>query len=135
MNHAITMCGLPVPLASLSRFPTKETWWSLATPGAVYRKTGNCLRSRRGYVEQLRKDLDAHGQEALAVAKAAQVAADDMQQVKKDLAQLEADAVGAGFEIDRVSSTVQPGPTMQGDMVEMLAKEAGESPLVSPSGS
>ena len=59
-----------------------------------------------------------------AAARAAQTAADDMQQVKSDLAHLEADAAGAGFEVDRASSTVMPGPAMQGNMIDLIAAEA-----------
>lgn len=59
--------------------------------------------------EQLHKDLDAHGNEALVVAKAAQRAADDMQQVKDDLARLEADAARGGYQVDPTTSRVIPG--------------------------
>lgn len=90
---------------------------------------GDAAEAAKQANEQLRKDLDAHGQEALAVAKAAQRAADDMQQVKNNLAQLEADAAGAGFEIDRASNTVMPGPALQGSMVDQLAKEAEREAL------
>jgi hypothetical protein len=90
---------------------------------------GDAAEAAKNANEQLRKDLDAHGNEALAVAHAAQTAADDMQQVKSNLAQLEADAAGAGFEIDRVSSTVQPGPALEGNMVDLLAAEAKREEL------
>ncbi|GFG50161.1 hypothetical protein CQY20_28360 [Mycolicibacterium agri] len=78
---------------------------------------------------QIRKDLDAHGNEALAVAQAANAAADRIQQVKNDLVQLEADVAGAGFEIDPASNTVMPGPALEGNMVDMLAKEAEREAL------
>lgn len=90
---------------------------------------GDAAEAAKQANEQLRKDLDAHGQEALAVAKAARTAADDMQQVKNNLAQLEADTAGAGFEIDRASNTVMPGPALQGSMVDQIAKEAEREAL------
>ena len=85
---------------------------------------GDAAEAAKQANERLRKDLDAHGNGALAVARAAQTAADDMQQVKSDLAHLEADAAGAGFEVDRASSTVMPGPAMQGNMIDLIAAEA-----------
>jgi hypothetical protein len=90
---------------------------------------GDAAEAAKTANEQLRKDLDAQGNEALAVAKAAQRAADDMEQVKSDLAQLEADAAGAGFEIDRASNTVMPGPALQGSMVDLIAAEGKREEL------
>lgn len=78
---------------------------------------------------QIRKDLDAHGNEALAVAQAANVAADRIQQVKNDLTQLEADVAAAGFEIDPASNTVMPGPALEGNMVDLIAAEAEREAL------
>lgn len=90
---------------------------------------GDAAEAAKTANEQLRKDLDAQGNEALAVAKAAQRAADDMEQVKSDLAQFEADAAGAGFEIDRASNTVMPGPALQGSMVDLIAAEGKREEL------
>jgi len=90
---------------------------------------GDAAEAAKTANEQLRKDLDAHGNEALAVAKAAQRAADDMEQVKSDLAQLEADAAGAGFEIDRASNAVMPGPALRGSMVDLIAAEGKREEL------
>jgi hypothetical protein len=90
---------------------------------------GDAAEAAKNANEQLRKDLDAQGNEALAVAKAAQRAADDMQQVKSDLAQLEADVAAAGFEIDRASNTVMPGPALQGSTVDQIAAEAKREAL------
>jgi hypothetical protein len=90
---------------------------------------GDAAEAAKTANEQLRKDLDAQGNEALAVAKAAKRAADDMEQVKSDLAQLEADAGGAGFEIDRASNTVMPGPALQGSMVDLIAAEGKREEL------
>jgi hypothetical protein len=56
--------------------------------------------------------LDAQGNESLAVATAARTAADDMQRVKAELAQLEADVNNSrgAWRIDVASSRVVPGP-------------------------
>lgn len=72
----------------------------------------------------LRKDLDAHGNEALAVAKAARTAADDMEQVKSDLAQLEADVARGGYQIDPASSQVIPGPNPKAPIAVAIAEMA-----------
>lgn len=101
----------------------------IATLPALGSWGGDAAEAAKHANEQLRKDLDAHGNEALAVAKAAQVAADDMEQVKSDLAQLEADAADAGFEIDRASSQVMPGPALQASMVDLIAAEAKREEL------
>ena len=94
----------------------------IATIPAFSSWGGDAAQAARQANEQLRKDLDAHGNEALAVAKAAQVAADDMQQVKTDLAQLEADAADQGFEVDPASSRVIPGPNPRAPMIVALAE-------------
>ncbi|MCG5433561.1 alpha/beta hydrolase family protein [Mycobacterium sp. MYCO198283] len=71
---------------------------------------GDAAAAAKHANEALRKDLDAHGNESLTVAKAAQRAADDMQQVKNDLATLQAEAVTKGYQIDPATSRVVPGP-------------------------
>jgi hypothetical protein len=101
----------------------------IATVPAFGSWGGDAAEAAKQASEQLRKDLDVHGSEALAVAKAAQRAADDMEQVKSDLAQLEADAADDGFEVDRASSTVMPGPAMQGNMIDLIAAEAKREEL------
>lgn len=85
---------------------------------------GDAAAAARGANEQLRKDLDAHGFEALAVAKAAQVAADDMAHIKDDLARLEADAAQAGFRIDGATGRVMPGPTPMAPLLVLVAEMA-----------
>ncbi|HEY9267736.1 MAG TPA: hypothetical protein VIQ11_24385, partial [Mycobacterium sp.] len=82
-------------------------------------------------IGQTRKDLDAHGNEALAVALAARKAADDIELVKSALAQLKTDAADAGFELDPVRNQVVPGPALQADMVEMIAREGARQELQS----
>ena len=85
---------------------------------------GDAADAAKNANEQLRKDLDAHGNEALAVAKAARTAADDMQQVKSDLAQLEADAAKGGYQIDSATSQVMPGPNPKAPMIIAIAEMA-----------
>ncbi len=55
----------------------------------------------------IRQDLDDHGNEALAVARAAGKAADDIDNVKADLAKLRADAAAAELEVDAATSQVE----------------------------
>lgn len=71
---------------------------------------GQASDSAKQAIEATRKDLDAHGNEALAVSRAAASAADDIDQVKSDLAQLRADAEAMGMAIDAATSTVVAGP-------------------------
>ncbi len=84
---------------------------------------GEAAEAAKESIGQTRKDLDAHGQEALAVAKAAGKAADDIESVKSKLAQLRFNAADAGFGIDPIGNQVLPGPELEANMVEMLAAE------------
>lgn len=85
---------------------------------------GDAADAARESIGQTRRDLDAHGNEALAVAQAARKAADDIDAVKSSLAQLRADAVSAGFEINPIGNLVVLGPALEADMVGALAAEA-----------
>jgi hypothetical protein len=96
----------------IATLPAFGTWGGVAADAA------------KDASEKLRKDLDAHGNEALAVAKVAQSAADDMQQVKDDLAQLEADAVQGGYHIDPATSRIIPGPNRKAPMAIAIAEMA-----------
>ncbi len=73
---------------------------------------GDAAEAARRANERLRVDLDAQGNESLAVATAARTAADDMQRVKDELGQLQSDVNGSGgaWQIDPVTSRVVPGP-------------------------
>jgi hypothetical protein len=85
---------------------------------------GEASEAAKEAVERTRKDLDAHGQEALAVAQAASRAVDDVEQVKSDLAQLRADAKSMGMIVDPVSNTIEPGPGAEGaDPMEIVLKQ------------
>ncbi len=90
---------------------------------------GDASEAAKDAIGQTRKDLDALGNEALAVSQAAGKAADEIDAVKADLAQLRADATNAGFEIDPIGNQVLPGPALQADMVEMLAAESTREAL------
>ncbi|WP_235892316.1 alpha/beta hydrolase [Mycolicibacterium hodleri] len=85
---------------------------------------GDASEAAKTAIGQTRWDLDAHGNEALAVAQAASKAADDVEQVKSDLAQLRCDADGMGMAIDPIGSTVEAGPGSAGaDPMEIMLKQ------------
>jgi Restriction endonuclease fold toxin 5 len=94
----------------------------IATLPAFQTWGGDAAQAAKRANEQLRKDLDGQGNEALAVAKAARTAADDMERVKSDLAQLESDAVNAGYQVDPVSSRIIPGPNPKVPMIIAIAQ-------------
>jgi Alpha/beta hydrolase len=94
----------------------------IATLPAFRTWGGDAARAAQLANEQLRSDLDAHGNESLAVARAAQVAADDMEKVRSDLSQLEADVADAHLAIDPVTSRVMPGPVIRDPMIVLLAE-------------
>ena len=75
---------------------------------------GDASEAARDAIGRTRRDLDAHGNEALAVAQAAGKAADDIEQVRSKLGQLRTDAERLGMAIDPVSNTVEPGPGSAG---------------------
>jgi hypothetical protein len=85
---------------------------------------GQASEAAEAAIGQTRRDLDAHGNEALAVSKAAGKAADDVERVKSDMAQLRADAESLGMAIDPIGNTVVPGPGSAGaDPMELLLKQ------------
>lgn len=90
-------------LSSLSVF---DTWEGATRDAAVHQNAA------------IRQDLDAHGNEALAVAQAAGKAADGIDKVKADLAKLRADAAGAGLEVDAATSQVVAIPQLRYTAVE-----------------
>ena len=75
---------------------------------------GSASEAAKEAIGRTRQDLDAHGNEALAVARAASKAADDIEQVKSDLAQIRADADHMGMAIDPVDNAAVPGPGSAG---------------------
>ncbi len=75
---------------------------------------GDASDAARDAIDRTRHDLDAYGNEALAVAQAAHRAADDIESVRSKLAQLRSDAEHLGMTIDSVSNVVAPGPGCAG---------------------
>lgn len=61
----------------------------------------------------IRQDLDAHGKEALAVARAAEKAAAGIDTVKADLARVRADAAAADLHVDSVTGQVVAIPQLR----------------------
>lgn len=88
----------------LATLPAFETWG------------GEAAEAAKHAIGQTRKDLDAQGNEALAVANAARRAADDIERIKSELAALKADAESLGMEIDPIADTVLPGPKVRNPM-------------------
>ncbi|BBX06608.1 alpha/beta hydrolase [Mycolicibacterium aichiense] len=88
----------------LATLPAFETWG------------GQAAEAAKEAIGQTRKDLDAAGNEALAVANAARSAADEIERIKSELATLKADAESLGMEIDPMSGTVLPGPKIRNPM-------------------
>lgn len=88
----------------LATLPAFETWG------------GQAAEAAKEAIGQTRRDLDAAGNEALAVANAARRAADEIERIKSELASLKADASALGMEINPVSGTVLPGPKIRNPM-------------------
>ncbi|BBZ75760.1 hypothetical protein MANY_10970 [Mycolicibacterium anyangense] len=99
----------------LSTLPAFQTWGGVAAQAA------------KAAIGKTRQDLDAHGNEALAVADAARSAADNIERIKSELAGLKADAESLGMEIDPISDTVLPGPKVRNPM-EAELKQAQLQP-------
>ena len=94
----------------LATLPAFSTWGGVAAEAA------------KEAIGKTRRDLDAHGQEALAVANAARTAADEIEQIKSELATVKADAESLGMEIDSATGQVLPGRSIR-DPMEALLKE------------
>lgn len=95
----------------------------LATLPAFTNWGGESAEAARDAIGKTRADLDAHGQEALAVANAARTAADDIERLRSALATLKADAEALDMEIDPVSGQVVAGPNFSGNPMELLLKQ------------
>jgi hypothetical protein len=102
----------------LATLPAFDTWG------------GEASESAREAIGKTRKDLDAHGHEALAVATAARTAADDIERIKSELTTLKADAEALDMEIDPVTGQVLPGPNFSGNPMELLLKQEQLQPRV-----
>jgi hypothetical protein len=84
---------------------------------------GRAAEAARQAVGRTRVDLDAHGSEAAAVARAAGKAADDIKAIKRRLADLRAEAARLGMQIDTAASTVVAGPGIKNPMELLLKTE------------
>ncbi|MEH3138796.1 MAG: alpha/beta hydrolase [Mycobacterium kyogaense] len=89
---------------------------------------GDAAEAARAAVGKTRKDLDAHGNEALAVARAADKAADEIEAVKNKLANLRERAHQLGMELDSVSNTFVPAAGSQLDTADVALAEAELQP-------
>lgn len=96
---------------------------SMATLSAFQTWEGTASEEAKKAAAATRKDLDSHGQEALAVAMAADRAADGIEDVKRDLAALRSDAAAAGFTVDVTGDRIVTGG-FQGTAAEMQQKSA-----------
>jgi hypothetical protein len=110
--HAATARGNATLEASrqLSTLAVFDTWEGLT---AEARKHTNA---------SIRQDLDAHGNESLAVAQAAGKAADDVEKVQSELRTLQHDAGALHMSIDPVSNKIVPAekmPPMEALIAEM----------------
>jgi len=85
---------------------------------------GDASEAAKDAIGRTRADLDAHGNESLAVAQAAGTAADDIEQVKSRLSQLRNEADRLGMIVDPVTNTIEPGPGAAGaDPMEIALKQ------------
>lgn len=72
----------------------------LADLAALPSWAGESAAGARAAIARIRADLDSHGHEALAVADAARLAADSIEAIHADLAELKNEAAGWGLEVD-----------------------------------
>jgi hypothetical protein len=84
---------------------------------------GATAQARRHAGASIRLDLDAHGNESLAVARAAGKAADDIAQVQSALSTLRRDAAELEMTIDRATNTVMPSSNFSGPPIVALIAE------------
>jgi hypothetical protein len=83
---------------------------------------GATAEARKHTNASIRQDLDAHGNESLAVAQAAGKAANDIEHVQSELRTLRADATALHMTIDAVSNKIVPAekmPPMEAEIAEM----------------
>jgi hypothetical protein len=103
---------------------TTEAAIGLATLPAFQIWHGHAAEAARVSIGRTRVDLNAHSAEAQAVARAASVAADDIQEVKDTWRGLQTEADDLGVLIDRVSGMVMAGPRPTGNAEEVATNIA-----------
>ena len=87
---------------------TLEASRQLSTLSVFDTWEGATAEARKHVNAGIRKDLDAHGNEALAVARAADQAADGIEHVQSDLRTLRHDAAEMHMAIDATTNTLVP---------------------------
>jgi hypothetical protein len=100
----------------LGTLPVFETWG------------GDAADAARHAVGQTRKDLDQDGREALAVAMAADRAADGIETVKAKLATLRSDLDAAHLTLDPVTDQILAGPGFTGSAADLSTLQAQFQP-------
>jgi hypothetical protein len=88
---------------------TLEASRQLSTLSVFDTWEGATAEARKHVNAGIRQDLDAHGNEALAVARAADQAADGIEHVQSDLRTLRHDAAELRMAIDATTNTLVPG--------------------------
>lgn len=116
--HAATARGQATVEVSrqLSSLAVFDTW------------EGQTAAARKHHNALIRQDLDAHGNEALAVGAAAGKAADGIDKVQGELRRLRADAAEMGLWIDPLANTVVAGSGFRGDDKQLAAAQAQLQP-------
>jgi hypothetical protein len=117
---------------------TLEASRQLSTLSVFDSWEGLTAEARKHTNASIRQDLDAHGNESLAVAQAAGKAADDIEKVQSELRTLQHDASELHMAIDPVSSKIVPAekmPPMEAEIAAMqlqprLAKILAEANAV-----
>lgn len=71
---------------------------------------GRTARAARGAIARTRRDLEAHGIEAQAVADVAERAADGIEDIQSDLRFLRFEAAVLGFHVDGAADLITPAP-------------------------
>jgi pimeloyl-ACP methyl ester carboxylesterase len=100
----------------IAQLPAFDTWG------------GDASEAAKEAIGKTRKDLDSHGNEALAVARAADKAADEIEEVKTKLAKLRDRAHQLGMELNPVSNTFAPVAGSQLDQQDVALAEAELQP-------
>ena len=84
---------------------------------------GATAEARNHTNASIRQDLDAHGDESLAVAQAARKAADGIEHLQSELRTLRHDAAELHMTIDPLTNKVVPDSTFNGPPIEALIAE------------
>ena len=101
---------------------TLEASRQLSTLAVFDTWEGLTAEARKHTNASIRQDLDAHGNESLAVAQAARKAADDIEKVQSELRTLQHDASQLHMSIDALSNKIVPAekmPPMEAEIAEM----------------